>query len=165
MARNGLRLVASVFVVASLGFFTGCAFCKAKPVVEPTPPPPPPPAAPLASACLENYSQATEIPNDTDKYVVNADSVAELKAIANCLSKNPDVTVRIEGHADYRGTLAYNQALSQRRVDAAKDVLVQNGVNPANIVGEAFGETKPIAQGRDAASLARNRVTFVIVVQ
>jgi outer membrane protein OmpA-like peptidoglycan-associated protein len=55
------------------------------------------------------------------------------------LENKPDARLILGGHADHRGTPAYNMALSQRRVDAVKNFLVEQGVPAANIDVKAFG--------------------------
>ena len=52
------------------------------------------------------------------------------------LKKYPEVTVQVEGHADERGTREYNIALSARRVTAAREFLIAQGV-PAKRIGQA----------------------------
>jgi len=56
------------------------------------------------------------------------------------LENKPDAHLILGGHADHRGTPAYNLALSQRRVDGVKNFLVAQGVPAANIDVKAFGE-------------------------
>jgi OOP family OmpA-OmpF porin len=65
--------------------------------------------------------------------------------------------VRVEGHTDSIGTQRYNQKLSERRADAVKAYLVQQGLSPAVIVTESFGEDKPIATNKTREGRAQNR--------
>lgn len=142
----------------------GCAFCPKKAAAEVVPPPAPALPQPAQPSCLAVYAE-TQIPNMTNEYVVKGDSLDRLKLVAACLAANPNARVRIDSHADIRGTSAYNQALSQRRADAAKDVLVGNGVSSSRIDIVAHGENDPIAHGTTAEDLAQNRITFVIILQ
>jgi len=52
-------------------------------------------------------------------------------------------TIIISGHCDERGSIVYNNALGQRRADAAKDYLTQNGVPIEKIETRSFGKQKP----------------------
>jgi outer membrane protein OmpA-like peptidoglycan-associated protein len=55
------------------------------------------------------------------------------------LESKPDAHLILEGHADPRGPAAYNQALSERRVDRVKSFLIEHGVPARNIETKAFG--------------------------
>lgn len=63
----------------------------------------------------------------------------------------------IQGHTDYRGTDAVNQELSEGRAKSVRDAIVAAGVNPDLVSHEGLGESQPLAQGRDAESLSKNR--------
>lgn len=167
LKRKELSLLALVVAIGALGLSSGCANfwnCKKDEPVAAAPVPPPAPTPPAPPSCLAQNAQ-TAVPNDTNAYVIASTDMAALKNVASCLVQNPSARVRIEGHADYRGSMALNQKLSQKRANAARDVLVANGVNAANIDVKAYGETKPVAMGKDPASLAQNRQTFVIIIQ
>jgi outer membrane protein OmpA-like peptidoglycan-associated protein len=56
------------------------------------------------------------------------------------LASKPDAKLILGGHADHRGSVEYNQALSQRRVDRTRSFLVEQGVPEANIEVKAFGK-------------------------
>lgn len=68
------------------------------------------------------------------------------------LQSKPDAHLTLEGHADPRGSVEYNQALSERRVDRTKSFLIEHGVPEASIQTKAFGEQQNLsaAQVRDA---------------
>jgi outer membrane protein OmpA-like peptidoglycan-associated protein len=67
------------------------------------------------------------------------------------METKPDAHLTLEGHADPRGSVEYNQALSERRVERAKRFLIEHGVPEANIETKAFGEgqNQTEAQVRD----------------
>jgi outer membrane protein OmpA-like peptidoglycan-associated protein len=56
------------------------------------------------------------------------------------LQSKPDAHLILGGHADHRGSVEYNQALSERRVNRAKSFLVEQGVPEANIDIKAYGK-------------------------
>ena len=59
------------------------------------------------------------------------------------MKQNPAVNVGIDGHTDPRGTDAFNQGLSERRVNAISEALVNAGVSASRIKTGAFGESQP----------------------
>lgn len=63
----------------------------------------------------------------------------------------------ISGHADYTGTVCYNDTLSSRRAWYTHDLLVQLGVDPDFLRVDYYGESKPQKQGKTEADLAANR--------
>lgn len=68
------------------------------------------------------------------------------------LETKPDAHLTLEGHADPRGSMEYNQALSERRVERTKRFLIEHGVPAGNIETKAFGEQRNLdeAQVKDA---------------
>lgn len=72
------------------------------------------------------------------------------------LQVKPDARLTLEGHADPRGSVEYNQALSQRRVDRVKGFLTALGVPPANIQTEGFGEQKNLTNKQVKTAVERN---------
>ncbi|MBI2897051.1 MAG: OmpA family protein [Deltaproteobacteria bacterium] len=73
--------------------------------------------------------------------------------------------IRIEGHADERGTRAYNQWLSTERARRAAVVLQRYGVDPARIEIIGYGRDRPLAPGRSERALYMNRrVDFRIIL-
>lgn len=66
-------------------------------------------------------------------------------------------TVRIEGHADERGTTAYNLALGQRRADTVKRWMSAQGVPSSRLRTVSFGEEQPVDPTHSEAAWARNR--------
>jgi outer membrane protein OmpA-like peptidoglycan-associated protein len=68
------------------------------------------------------------------------------------LQSKPDALLTLEGHADPRGSVKYNQALSERRVNRVKRFLVAQGVPAGNIQTKAFGEQQNLtdAEVKDA---------------
>jgi outer membrane protein OmpA-like peptidoglycan-associated protein len=61
------------------------------------------------------------------------------------LQFSPDAHLILEGHADRRGTVRYNMALSQRRADRVRGYLEEQGVNGANLQTKAFGKGDPLS--------------------
>ena len=84
---------------------------------------------------------------DFDKYNLAPEARAALSKQAAWLGRFSSVTVRVEGHADERGTREYNLALGERRANSVKDYLVAAGVNPERIKTISYGKERPVALG------------------
>lgn len=80
-----------------------------------------------------------------------------LSTKADYLFANPDASVTVEGHCDERGTNAYNMALGQRRADAAKDFLVNLGIDAGRLSTISYGEEQPLDFGHNEEAWAKNR--------
>jgi outer membrane protein OmpA-like peptidoglycan-associated protein len=64
------------------------------------------------------------------------------------LETKPDAHLTLEGHADPRASLEYNQALSERRVERTKRFLIEHGVPAANIETKAFGQQQNLSSAQ-----------------
>lgn len=93
---------------------------------------------------------------DFDKATLSSEARTALNKHARRLKNNP-VEVRLEGHADERGTREYNMALGERRAESVKEYLVLQGVNPDILEVISYGEERPAALGSDESSYALNR--------
>jgi peptidoglycan-associated lipoprotein len=94
---------------------------------------------------------------DYDQDTVKAEFQALVQAHAKFLGDNRNRKIRLEGHADERGSREYNMALGQRRADALRKAMNVLGVSSDRIETISFGEDKPKAQGNDEAAWAQNR--------
>ncbi len=94
---------------------------------------------------------------DFDQSVVRQEGFADLEAHARYLAQNPSASVRLEGHADERGTREYNIALGERRAQSVERLLVVNGASANQVETVSYGEEKPAVLGHDASSWSQNR--------
>ncbi len=86
-----------------------------------------------------------------------------LDKLVNVLNKYPDTNIEILGHTDSLGTDSYNQALSERRANAAASYLKNKGVASTRVSTRGMGETDPKVSNETEAGRAENRrVEFVI---
>ena len=92
-----------------------------------------------------------------DGYVVQDADKPAVQAHAKYLAEHPDRKIRVEGHADERGSNEYNLALGQRRADGVKSMLVLGGAKSSQIETASYGEEKPVASGHDEAAWSQNR--------
>lgn len=101
---------------------------------------------------------------DLDSYEVRTDAYPRLDAQVAWLQRYPQVTVRIEGNADERGTREYNLALGARRAESVRTYLVSRGVSAARIDTISYGKERPIAAGSNEEAWARNRNAHTAIV-
>ena len=85
----------------------------------------------------------------------------EISRISPILNQYNQTQIEVGGHTDTQGSAQYNQQLSQRRADAVKNALVQQGVNPSRIRAVGYGESRPISS--DHAMNRRVEITIVPV--
>ena len=88
---------------------------------------------------------------------IRDDAEATLRAKVDILRASPQVQVRIEGHADERGSTEYNMALGNRRAEAIRQFLVGFGLAENRFEIVSFGEGRPLQQGSTESDWARNR--------
>lgn len=92
-----------------------------------------------------------------DQSVLTPESEQSLMRKLAVMRANPDVQIRISGHADERGSIEYNRALGQRRAETAKDFLVGFGISTSRITTVSFGEDRPLVNASNEQAWAQNR--------
>ncbi len=155
---------------------------------DPAPPPPPPPPAPAAAppprpappatnnaaadaarqrqaALAQMRTTLAEIVYfDYDRSEIRADSRAVLDRKARIMRDEPTVRIRIEGHADERGSTEYNLALGSRRAESVRTYLTGVGVQAGRIEILSYGEGRPAERASNESAWARNRRAEFAVV-
>ncbi|MBM7128779.1 OmpA family protein [Dyella mobilis] len=116
------------------------------PVVVAAPPPPPPPPPPRVERLSADALFAFDRGNIGD---IRPRGLADIAQIAARLRSQPFGHVEVRGYTDRLGSDAYNIGLSQRRADAVKAILVQQGVPAEKIRAEGLGSRDPIVQCPD----------------
>ena len=116
-----------------------------------------------AGAAAVSWTAFNDFLFDFDKANVRQNEMSKVSDIAAHLQKNPSLTVGIDGHTDPRGTDLYNQALSERRVDAIKSALMNAGVPADKIKTGAFGESKVKCTDQSEACWQRDRRVEVLI--
>lgn len=94
---------------------------------------------------LDKEIRLENIYYDLDKSDIRADAQPTLNALAENLKLNPTIRIQLSSHTDCRASDAYNQALSQRRAQAAVDYLISKGIEPSRLIAKGFGESVPEA--------------------
>jgi peptidoglycan-associated lipoprotein len=96
-----------------------------------------------------------------DGFDIDDESTKDIIEHANFMRDNPGVKLRLEGHADERGTREYNLALGENRALSVKEVLGLYDLSP-RIDVVSYGEEKPISTKHDESAWKKNRrVEFI----
>ncbi|MGZ8337093.1 MAG: peptidoglycan-associated lipoprotein Pal [Allosphingosinicella sp.] len=98
-----------------------------------------------------------------DSYSLDSSARQTLDSQAEWLTRNQNVRVTIEGHADERGTREYNLALGDRRANAARDYLEARGVAPNRMQTLSWGKERPAVDGSNESAWAQNRRAVTVV--
>jgi peptidoglycan-associated lipoprotein len=167
MTRNVRIAALMVLVSVVLG-----ACSKKQPPAQPQPEPPPPvqprpePApTPVRENTVDRDAEMRRMRAvleqmvyfDYDESTIRMDAQESLAAKVPYLRQNPGVRVRIEGHADERGSVEYNLALGMRRANAVRDYLIGFGLDASRFETQSFGEDRPMAQGSSESAWSQNR--------
>lgn len=105
-----------------------------------------------------------EVLFETDKAIVRPEYYSKITELAEFMKEYPNTIVTVEGHTDSRGKDDYNQALSQRRVNALKEVLItQFGMASERINAVGYGESQPRASNDTAEGRQLNRRVVAVV--
>lgn len=99
---------------------------------------------------------------DFDSNNVGDDYIELVKHHGRYLSFNAGAKMRLEGHADERGTREYNIALAERRAQAVKKIMLYEGAGDDQISIISYGEEKPVAFGHDEESMSLNRRVEIV---
>jgi peptidoglycan-associated lipoprotein len=100
---------------------------------------------------------------DLDMSEIRNDAERVLRAKIPILQASPAVRLRLEGHADERGSTEYNLALGTRRAESVRQFLSNFGVAADRFTITSYGEERPRALGAGESAWAQNRrVEFVI---
>lgn len=81
---------------------------------------------------------------------------------ARDLAANPNKRVRLEGHADERGTREYNLALGERRANGILNYLIVNGASRSQLEVVSYGEERPAQNGQSESAYSRNRRVEIV---
>ena len=102
---------------------------------------------------------ARRIEFDYDKATLRPDAAARLARLGQFLAKSKEnwENLRISGHTDERGSVEYNQTLSENRAAAVKAALVAEGVARGKMETRGYSELRPIDLAHNEAAWQRNR--------
>jgi outer membrane protein OmpA-like peptidoglycan-associated protein len=80
---------------------------------------------------------------DFDKATLRPESTEALDKLIEMLNENPNVTIELSAHTDYRGSEAYNERLSQKRAESVVNYLIEHGIDEARLQPVGYGKMKP----------------------
>ena len=89
--------------------------------------------------------------------IIKKESYPSLEALTKLMVAKKELKLSVEGHTDNTGDDSYNMLLSKNRVEAVKNYLVLNGVDPGRITTAYYGETRPIADNATLEGRKKNR--------
>ena len=78
-----------------------------------------------------------------DKATLLPESKNALDSLILMLNENPNITIELSAHTDYRGTEAYNKKLSQKRAESVVKYLINHGIAADRLTAVGYGEEKP----------------------
>ena len=154
-----LHSLGRVACVAAVVLLAGGCACP-----QEQPPPAQPAAAPAAAPrpapapVREDVSLSAEALFDFNKDTLRPDAASQLQGLVDRYRGNASlVSMDVVGHADSVGSDDYNQRLSERRANAVRDFLVQQGVDGSKIRASGRGESDPAASNDTAEGRQKNR--------
>ena len=101
---------------------------------------------------------------DTNKSDIKADADPLLREAVNILKENSEMRVEIQGHTDSTGPEAYNQVLSEKRANAIREYLLNQGIASGRLEVKGYGELDPIASNETEEGRQKNRrVRFKVI--
>ena len=80
---------------------------------------------------------------DFDKYTLRPESETALDELVKLLNENPNVTIELSAHCDYKGSAEYNKVLSQRRAETVVNYLISHGIAEDRLSPVGYGKEKP----------------------
>ena len=92
-----------------------------------------------------------------DSAKLSSESIQILETHGSFIAANGEVNVRLEGHADERGSREYNIALGDRRAQSVRRVLLFQGSSVDQVETISYGEEQPVMTGHDEESWSKNR--------
>ncbi|MFK7048334.1 Peptidoglycan-associated lipoprotein precursor [Flavobacterium columnare] len=98
---------------------------------------------------------------DYDEYHLRNDARKTLDLLLDFLLYNPFLNMILEGHADDRGSLDYNQTLSEKRAHSVKNYLLEKGLKDERIKTRGFGEARNAIKATTEIQHAKNRRTII----
>lgn len=100
---------------------------------------------------------------DLDKADLKSAGLRTVERLAQFMEEYPERRVRIEGYTDSTGPDDYNLGLSERRAQAVRDALMQEGIDSSRVEVKGFGEQYPVASNDSASGRQQNRRVEIVI--
>jgi outer membrane protein OmpA-like peptidoglycan-associated protein len=117
----------------------------------------------VAALPVERHVYFPDVNFDFDVRNLNTLGEGKARQVARLLQEEPGVHVVLEGHADYMGSVEYNEKLGMDRAEAVRGKLIEMGVPAERISTVTFGQSKPIFEDQTDWARAVNRRVSVHV--
>ena len=119
-------------------------------------------AALAACSCSSKITEPESLDDQRVFFAFNSSEISDaagenLLGQALYMKNHPDVKIQIAGNCDERGSTDYNLALGARRANAAKAVIVNDGVEASRISTISYGKERPLVKGTGEAVWQWNR--------
>ena len=98
-----------------------------------------------------------------DSWSISSEGARYLEEDAKWLHANPEKGLTIEGHCDQRGTQDYNLVLGKKRAEAAREYLINLGVQAHRIKIVSYGKERPFCQNNNEECFQENRRNHMVV--
>jgi peptidoglycan-associated lipoprotein len=98
-----------------------------------------------------------------DSWSISDEGVRYLEEDAQWLYANPGKSLTIEGHCDQRGTQDYNLVLGKKRAEAAREYLINLGVQAYRVKIVSYGKERPFCHDSNAKCFQENRRNHMVI--
>ena len=98
-----------------------------------------------------------------DSWTISEEGRQALSRDAEWIKSNPNVSLKVEGHCDERGTSAYNLVLGEKRAKAARNYLVELGVGANRLSVVSYGKERPTCTEHAESCYQQNRRGHIVV--
>lgn len=99
---------------------------------------------------------------ELDSSDIDSAGQAVIARFGKHLVSKPTAKLRLEGHADERGTREYNVGLGERRANAVQSALLAAGASASQISVVSYGEERPAVEGQDEFAWTKNRRVEIV---
>ena len=124
---------------------------------------PAPVAAPVVAAPVQTVARTYLVFFDWNRADLTDRARQIIAEAATARTTVRSTRIEVSGHADRSGSDAYNQALSMRRAEAVAAELTRRGVPRAEMVIQAFGESRPLVPTADGVREPQNRRVEIVL--
>ncbi len=98
-----------------------------------------------------------------DSWVISEEGRQSLSHDAEWMKSNPNALIKVEGHCDERGTVAYNFVLGEKRAKAARNYLVELGVAANRLSVVSYGKERPSCNEHAESCYQQNRRGRILI--
>lgn len=99
----------------------------------------------------------------TGKYDLTQAAQIALARISGIIISHPGLNLHVEGYTDSTGSMQFNQKLSDERAGGVRDFLINQGIDPATMTAQGYGESYPVGSNDTAAGRKQNRRVELVI--